>query len=79
MYRPSTLDNLKNIEEVTDVWLARHGSLFLKRIVEFCANNGDVAMDIPPVVTKPAEEKLVYSIPLACAYSVMWPVHLDHL
>lgn len=63
-HRPSTLDNLKNIEEVTDVWLARHGSLFLKRIVEFCANNGDVAMDIPQVVTKHAEEKLVQPVVL---------------
>lgn len=54
--RPSTLDTLKSIEEVTDVWLDQHGSLFLKRIAEFCANNEDVEMDIQPVN---AEEKLV--------------------
>ena len=57
--RPSTLDNLKSIEEVTDIWLGRHGNLFLKRIAEFCANNGDVPMDVSPAVIKPPKEKLV--------------------
>jgi hypothetical protein len=57
--RPSTQENLKSVEEVTDVWLGQHGDLFLKRISEFCAENGGVAMDALPVVTKPAEEKLV--------------------
>ena len=55
------MDNLKGIEGVSDVWLANHGKVFLKRIAEFCSNNGNVPMDVPPVVTKPAEEKLVRS------------------
>ena len=72
VHRPSTFHILKNIEEVTDVWLEQHGGLFLKRIAEFCANNGDVEMDIEPVHTKLAVEKLVrlcsscYTVSVLC-------------
>ncbi len=44
---------------MSEVWLKDYGDPFLKRIVEFCSNNGDIQMDLSRVVTKLIGEKLV--------------------
>lgn len=66
LYRPSTTESLKAIEGVSENWLKLYGRHFLKQITEFCTDSGNVAMDVPPMITRPAEEKLVRVYILTC-------------
>ena len=61
--RPSSLETMKAVEGVSDVWLQKHGDKFLVTITDFCQRRGGVEMDV--LLTPKEPEERVIKVKLA--------------
>lgn len=61
VYRPSSLEVMKDVEGVSEAWLKQYGSKMLQKIEKFCKARGEsVKMDICPaqIPSQPQEQIL---------------------
>ena len=63
LFRPSSLERMKEVEGVSEVWLRQYGSKVLQKIDEFCKKRGEsVRMDVFPVQTQGQPQELIVQV-----------------